>query len=273
MQHALWFETIGEKEDPTVVLLHGFTGSHQTWERLCKRLSERYFLVVPDLPGHGRSSTAPAMSVDQVSDSILESLEDLGISKAGLLGYSMGGRIALNFVTRHQNRVSCLILESVSPGIVEQTDREERRMKDESLAKDIEQFDITWFVDKWENLEIFATQKNLDQDTRLKIRNERLSNTSAGLARSLLNAGTGAMQPMWSDLGKLEIPVLLIVGEKDEKFVSIACEMKAQIARAGCQLKILNGGHAPHLEDYQMFESTVEQFLDGVYHKHEADVE
>ena len=265
---GLWFETRGEKQDSTVVLLHGFTGSHFTWDRLCKRLLDNHFLIVPDLPGHGKSSTAPAMSVDQISNSILGLLDDLRIDKTALLGYSMGARIALNFATRHQDRLSCLILESGSPGIRDRRGREERRLKDESLAKDIEQYGLDWFVEKWENLELFATQKNLDRDTRLRIKNERLSNTSSGLANSLKNAGTGTMRPMWSELGRLRVPVLLVVGEKDERFVSIAEEMKKEIVTTDCVMKVLKGaGHAPHLENYQMFECAVEEFLDGIYHE------
>ena len=265
---ALWFETRGEKQDSTVVLLHGFTGSHFTWDRLCKRLLDSHFLIVPDLPGHGKSSTAPAMSVDQISNSILGLLDDLRIDKTALLGYSMGARIALNFATRYQDRLSCLILESGSPGIRDRREREERRLKDESLAKDIEHYGLDWFVEKWENLELFATLKNLDQDTHLRIKNERMSNTSSGLAKSLKSAGTGTMQPMWSELGRLQVPVLLVVGEEDEKFVSIAKEMKKEIVTTDCVLKVLkNAGHAPHLENYQMFECAVEEFLDDIYHE------
>lgn len=258
MQEQLWFETHGDKHDATVVLLHGFTGSHLTWERLCSRLVENRFLVVPDLPGHGRSGAVSVTNMDDTSDSILRVLDLLGIRKTALLGYSLGGRIALHFAMKYQDKVSCLLLESASPGI---QDSKERRAKDDSLAKDIEQNGLDWFVEEWENLQLFATQKNLNPEVIQGVRNVRLSHAASGLAMSLRSMGIGRMKPMWSELGRLEIPVLLIVGEKDEKFTMIAEEMKKRMIN--CAIKVMkNAGHATHLENPEMFEDIAKQFLD-----------
>ena len=264
---SLWFETRGEKnQDRVILLLHGFTGSHFTWDRLGKRLvEEHYFLVLPDLPGHGRSADTPVMSIDQISDSLAGILDDLKIPKASLLGYSMGARFALNFVARYQSRTRSLILESGTPGILDEAERQKRRLDDEFLAEDIQRHGLNWFVNYWENLELFASQKSLDEHIRERIRNERLSNTPVGLAKSLEGGGTGAMPPIWSKLATVRVPVLLLAGEKDVKYVSIAKEMKREMLGNSTLLLMKNSGHAPHVENYHEFENAVASFLQDVY--------
>ena len=267
-KHHLWFEIRGRKSGDanitTVLLLHGFTGSHLTWNRLCDALEGDYFFVIPDLPGHGNSFSKAGMGVSQISDALLDLLDDLGVEKTALLGYSMGGRIALDFAMKYPDRLVCLILESTSPGIQDQNEREARKLKDETLAEEIERNGLTWFVDKWENQELFATQLDLDPYERQKIRNERLGNSASGLAASLQSAGTGSMRPLWSQLAELRTPVLLIVGEKDEKYSAAAKKMMGLMS--DCMIKIIkNAGHATHLENHQEFEETVKQFLNDVY--------
>ena len=264
---SLWFETLGERyRDRAIILLHGFTGSHSTWEMLSKKLvDEDYFLVLPDLPGHGRSADSTAMSVDRVCDSLLEILYDLKISKATILGYSMGARIALNFAIVYQSHTRSLILESCTPGILDEAERQKRRLDDESLGKSIRRRGLDWFVDYWENLEVFASQKSLDGGIRARIRNERFSNSPIGLAKSLEGAGTGSMLPMWLKLRDIRVPVLLLAGEKDEKYISIAKEMKRKMPANSTLSIIKDSGHAPHIEDYPKFENTITNFLRDVH--------
>ena len=248
------------------MLLHGFTGSHFVWERLCDNLEDEYFIVLPDLPGHGNSAGVSDMNVDQTSDAILSLLDDLKLEKVALLGYSLGGRIALNFATRYEERLVGLILESASPGILDMKEREKRRLEDKALAEDARRYGLSWFLEEWENRDLFASQKSLPEDERQRVRNERLVNTAAGLANSLEHAGAGAMLPMWSKLGGLQMPVLLIAGEKDRKYLSIAEEMKERTSN--CILKIIeNAGHTTHLENYCKFNETVREFLQVLYHK------
>lgn len=260
---SLWFEKHGEKsQDRSIILLHGFTGSHSTWDRLSKKLvGEHYFLVLPDLPGHGRSADTSGMSIDQISDSLIAILDDLKITKASILGYSMGARIALNLAIRYPGRARSLILESGTPGIRDDAERQKRRLDDGFLAEDIKRRGLNWFVDYWENLGMFASQKSLDERTRQMIRNERLTNSPIGLASSLEASGAGVMLPMWSKLGEVLVPVLLLVGEKDEKYVSIAKEMKRELSGKSSLFVIRNSGHAPHIENYLEFEKVVANFL------------
>lgn len=262
--YNIWFKTYGKSSKPAMLLLHGFTGTHSTWIDLCNTLKREHFLIAPDLPGHGRSgisSTPGPMSIDKTSDNLLKLLNALNVPKVALLGYSLGGRIALNFALKHQNRLTCLILEGASPGIQDSTEREKRKAEDDSLASDIEKHGRDWFVERWENMPLLATQKDLGSPVLKMIRNERLSNMANGLSISIKSMGTGSMRPLWDNLGQLKIPVLLVVGEKDRKFLTIGEAMKSQVPN--CSLKVVPGaGHCTHLEKPSIFENLVVEFLD-----------
>jgi 2-succinyl-6-hydroxy-2,4-cyclohexadiene-1-carboxylate synthase len=263
----IWFETKGRRSDHPLVLLHGFTGTHRTWDDLGERLAERRFLILPDLPGHGRSETSPStagMGVGPTADSVAEVMRLAagvgGERKAALLGYSLGGRVALDLACRHPEVLSCLILEGASPGIEGVDERKERRAHDEALADEIERRGLEWFVDYWQEIPLFATQKDLPRAVKEVIRRDRLSNSARGLSMSLRAAGTGAMVPLWDSLGDLRIPVLLVVGKKDRSYAETGEAMRRRIP--GCVLAEVEGaGHCPHLENPEGFADLVERFL------------
>jgi 2-succinyl-6-hydroxy-2,4-cyclohexadiene-1-carboxylate synthase len=268
---SIWFETRGDRSNETLVLLHGFTGTHRTWDLLSERLAQRHFLILPDLPGHGRSGISPSrdrMGVGPTSDAIAEVIrlamgeEGGGNRKAALLGYSLGGRIALGIACKHQELLSCLILEGASPGIERDDEREERRAEDDALADEIERRGVEWFVDYWQETPLFATQKDLPRQIFEKIRRDRLSNSSRGLAMSLRAAGTGRMVPLWDRLEALRMPVLLVVGKKDRRYAETADSMRKRIP-GSVVAEVEEAGHCVHVEEPEGFARLVERFLEG----------
>ncbi len=161
---AIWFVTRGDRSSSPVVLLHGFTGTHRTWDLLVERLSKTHFVILPDLPGHGKSgvSRPSEMCVGLTSDAIAEVVRLANHGghgrKAALIGYSLGGRIALDMACKHQELLSCLVLEGTSPGVASPSERAERKASDEALADEIERRGIEWFVDYWQETPTFSTQ-------------------------------------------------------------------------------------------------------------------
>src|SRR5260370_33187579 len=140
--------------DPTLVMLHGFTGSADAWGRRLEALAAYGLRVIAfDLPGHGRSD-APAdarrYAIERCQQDILAALRELGVSQgqATLLGYSLGGRIAL--YTAFSGFFGALILESASPGLEDPAEREQRRIDDEALAASIERDGVDAFVERWD---------------------------------------------------------------------------------------------------------------------------
>ena len=262
---SLWFDTLGEKSKDPLVLLHGFTGTHRTWDMVTERLAENHLLVLPDLPGHGRSgvSTSRAeMGIAPTSKAVAEviRLATGGIAKVTLIGYSLGGRVALDLACKHQELLNGLILEGASPGIERGDERGKRRARDEALADEIQRHGIEWFVDYWQGTPLFATQKELPQQIFQAIRRDRLSNTVRGLAMSLSAAGTGAMVPLWETMKSLRIPVLIIVGKRDRRYSEIGEAMRSNV-RGSLVAEVEGAGHCVHLEKPEEFVVLVEDFL------------
>ena len=247
----------------TLVLLHGFTGSARNWESLCADLALRDWCIIAlDMLGHGKSSApedAERYGMEHCQDDILAVLRELGVQagEAVLLGYSMGGRIAL--YTAFSRFFRALILESASPGIADAREREQRRSSDDALAASIEQGGIAPFVERWEKLPLFASQSNLPIAQQEALHHQRLHNRAVGLANSLRGVGTGTQPALHAQLSTLDLPVLLIAGELDAKFCSIACQMARDLPHATLHI-VAGAGHTVHLEQPAVFVQLVTQF-------------
>jgi 2-succinyl-6-hydroxy-2,4-cyclohexadiene-1-carboxylate synthase len=227
---------------PTLVLLHGFTQTRQSWRRTATALAPRYRAIVPDLPGHGQAA-ARTPSFDACAAYVRALAPTPTFT---LAGYSMGGRIALHSAfTLGPSIVTRLVLLGASPGLGDAAERAERRRADDALADRIETLDIEAFAREWGSQPLFA-----DQPARVAAgaHADRLRNTPAGLAAALRGLGTGVMEPLWDRLPELAIPVTLIVGERDEKFRAIAARMAERLPNATVHT-IPGAGHAAQLED------------------------
>lgn len=233
-----------------LLLLHGFTGDHSSWQGVPPALSAKNQLIMLDLPGHGSSDSpecAAAWHMSSIAADLISLLDALELPQVHLLGYSMGGRLALYLGLRYPRRFLSLTLESASPGLADDAERQVRRRHDEQLADKIEARGIAWFVDFWESLPMWASQANLPAQVLAAQRNQRLRNDPAGLAGSLRGLGTGAQPSLWESLPGMQMPTLLIVGALDSKFRRINAAMSDAIPNA--RLEIITGaGHNTHLE-------------------------
>jgi 2-succinyl-6-hydroxy-2,4-cyclohexadiene-1-carboxylate synthase len=225
---------------PTVVLLHGFTHTGASWDRVAAALGERYRVVAPDIRGHGSAAAAAPVTVEVVIDDVARA----GGGRFVLAGYSMGGRIALHVALAMPDRVSRLVMIGTTPGIEDPLAREARRSADNQLAEEIMAVGMEEFARRWEGNPVLAGQPRSVAEAA---RADRLRNAPDGLARALRVLGTGAMPPAWHCLGDLSMPVTIIAGERDEKYVEIGARMTTEIPAA--ELVVIPGtGHAVHLE-------------------------
>lgn len=254
-----------QAERECVVLLHGFTGSKQSWACLRSALAQRRRVVSLDLPGHGATVTSGAAgcpTMAQCAELVAEVLAALGVERFSLVGYSMGGRLALFLALRQARRIHRLVLESASAGIAEPAERARRRAADEELAALVEKCGVEAFIERWERIALFESLAELALETRAELRRQRLSCQAGGLAASLRGMGAGAQPWLGEQLGRLAMPALIIAGGRDSKFVAIGRELAARLPKA--RLAIIAGaGHVAHLERPAMFNRTVIDFLDG----------
>lgn len=253
-----WYEIEGK--GAPVLLLHGFTGSTTTWKTFISEWKDQFQMIAVDLPGHGKTVTPSPRTMETCCKDLQALLHYLQLSEVHMIGYSMGGRTALTFAMLFPDQVASLTLESASPGLSSEAERVRRRENDEKLAQRIEQYGIERFVDFWENIPLFATQKQLSNKVLQVIRRERLSQSERGLAQSLRSMGTGIQPSWWGQLKQFARPVLLLAGAEDKKFTRINLEMKKRIAAS--QLNIVeNIGHAIHVEEPEIFGKIVTEFI------------
>jgi len=248
---------------PALLLLHGFTGSVATWEPQIAAWRDRYTCLAVDLLGHGQSD-APAdparYGMAATVADLIAILAALGIARTHLLGYSLGGRVALALAVAQPARIGGLVLESASPGLATTEERTTRRAADTALAADIERDGVPAFVERWEALPLWASQATLPPATRAALHDQRLHNRATGLANSLRGLGTGAQPALHDQLGRLNVPTLCLAGTFDAKFVALAEDLTVALPQA--QLALIPGaGHAVHLEQPAAFSQTVINFL------------
>lgn len=247
-----------------VLLLHGFTGSGETLAGVARALRERHLCVSVDLPGHGRSLGAAdpaAWGFEPTLDALGALLDALRIPAAHVLGYSLGGRLALGLAALRPARVWSAVLVGASAGIADPEARAERARADGALAQDLERDGIAPFVERWLALPLFAGQRaRLGEAAWRAARAQRLANDPRGLARSLRGLGTGVQPPLHDRLRAVAAPVLLATGAGDAKFLAIARELAALLPRADVAV-IPDAGHAAHLENPAAFAAAARAFL------------
>jgi len=225
-----------------VVLLHGFTHTGASWNPVVAALAESYRALAPDIRGHGSATERQPVTLGAV----LDDLTELAPARFALVGYSMGGRIALHAALAPvlQARVDRLVLIGASPGLADPAEREARRRADERLAEELSRMTIERFAERWAQTPVLAGQP---LDVAAAVHADRLRNQPAGLAAALRGLGTGALPSLWDRLSDVRAPVTLIVGERDEKFTAIANEMVRALPVG--ELAVIPGaGHAVHLE-------------------------
>ncbi len=253
----------GPPEAPVVLFLHGFMGNSSDWDEIIDQLAGEVRCLAVDLPGHGEAVGLDdeAYTFEGTAAALVDTLDVLGIQRCRVVGYSMGGRLALYVALRYPERCGRLVLESASPGLRTADERAERRRLDDWRAEALEA-DFDGFLDRWVQLPIFAS---LGDDERAAFIEQRRRNDPTELAQSLRGSGTGQQPSLWSDLDHLTVPTLAVAGTADPKFADLAFAMS--VAGPTIIPMLVSAGHTVHTEQPRLFAALVRDFLrDPVSH-------
>ncbi|MDZ8054728.1 MAG: 2-succinyl-6-hydroxy-2,4-cyclohexadiene-1-carboxylate synthase [Aulosira sp. ZfuVER01] len=260
------YSLIHNPNKPLILFLHGFMGNIDEFDEAIKLLYDEFSYLTIDLPGHGKTQVLGSdeyYTMPNTAQALINLLDELQINQCFLVGYSMGGRLALYLTLHFPERFYKVLLESASPGLVTEAERLERIKSDSQIARkltrSIEKIDFSAFLSNWYNQPIFGDIKNHPKYNFML--ESRLQNHPLELDKSLRFMGTGCQTSLWEKLKENKIPLLLLAGEYDEKFIDINQKM-ADICKVA-QLKIIkNAGHNIHFENTQEFVQNLRIFLE-----------
>jgi 2-succinyl-6-hydroxy-2,4-cyclohexadiene-1-carboxylate synthase len=260
--YGLSRKLFGSPENPDVLCLHGFMGSAADWQDVATAIGDRAFCIALDLPGHGGSlDLAPqAYTMEGTARAVVRTLDDLKARRPVIVGYSMGGRLALYLALRHPERCAGLFLESASPGLESAGERAARREADQEKAKWLESGDFENFLRDWYRQPLFAPLAREAGLLRRTIEARR-RNDPTELARLLRGMGTGSQPSLWQELEGLAVPALAVAGQLDGKYVGISSRM-ASISPKVEPVVIPGVGHDVHDEAPAQYAALLGRFLD-----------
>jgi 2-succinyl-6-hydroxy-2,4-cyclohexadiene-1-carboxylate synthase len=228
-----------------LALLHGFTGAPSNFDGVIAALRPE-LCAVPALWGHGAASALAPASFEAEVDRLAAELRERA-PLFHLAGYSLGGRLAIGLLVRHPRLFRSATLIGAQPGLGSETERAARREADERWCTLIAEGGVPAFVDAWEALPLFASQKNAPERAVAAQRRIRSSHGAEGLIASLKVTGLGEMPPYWGDLDEIAQPTILMVGALDGKFTAIAREMATRMPRTAVHV-VAGAGHNLLLE-------------------------
>lgn len=289
---SFFYQLWGNPELPPVVLLHGFMQSSTSWDSIARSLTNRFCVYVLDFIGHGLTEKSKkaarytyedmAASVDYFLRKVVCAQEKRGhekrvhtrrdltnrsqtkhtqIKRAHVIGYSMGGRIALRLLQTSSDLLASVVLESCNLGCATQAERTEAAQRNQDWVDRIQHDGMEAFVNYWETLPMFATQKELGWDKLLHV--SRAANNPTSMVLCLQGSGKQAM-PLTEvtleavrDQRKKGLSMLYIYGDKDAKSAAVAATLEAE----GVLVSAIPAGHNVHLEAPMLYLKEVVHFL------------
>ena len=251
----------GTQTGRKVICLHGFLGTGADFEILADHYVDHPILIAPNFPDF---TCAPSKQpwnwkdcLDTLDAFIQEEANDDDVI---LLGYSMGGRIALQYALEYPQRLSKLVLVGATPGLPDPMERQERATADTALANALIQQSLQSFLDNWNKQDLIQSQQCIPEPYRSTMQEQRLAHNKSALAESLIGLGTGTMASGWDHLTDLLIPTLITTGEQDTKFERIAKGMIELLPKSEHQ-SIAQAGHAACFEQPRIFSERLHLFL------------
>lgn len=236
---------------PWLIFLHGFSGDSHEWQAVGDRFTDSPCLYV-DLPGHGGSADIVVTTFTQVRELLFATLNSYNILKFWLVGYSLGGRLAMDFACHQPAGLCGLIVEGGHPGLIAEAERTSRRVADQRWADRFRSEPLTQVFADWYQQPVFVSLLPAQREALVALRSQ---NRGEALA-AMLEATSLAVQPdLRAALRQCAFPVHYLCGEFDSKFRALATEVTA------CCHLIVAAGHNAHRENPDAVATCLAQIL------------
>ena len=249
-QSQLWpFITWGRPNKPPIVFLHGFLGAGSDWGESAGPLAEDYFCVCPDLPGHGANITRDfdaQLSIPQLALELRALCAALSLHEPIVVGYSLGGRVALAAAVRHPEIMQALMLESTSAGLDTEAERQARAATDDARAAVLLADGIAAFMRTWYAAPLFESLQMRPQ-LLAKLQAARTCNDARWMSKVVGELSPGRAASVWAELPSVRLRTLLLAGALDVRYTESAQRMAAAMPNAICTV-VADAGHNVHLE-------------------------
>jgi pimeloyl-ACP methyl ester carboxylesterase len=251
---SMFYKTAGEGEP--VLLIHGLGGDHRGWEFQEKDLAARFHIIMPDLRGHGQTTIEELgmmIPPDLVADDLNALLDHLGHDRVHVVGHSLGGMVAQNFVLRYPKKVEKLVLVDTTPMISEDLIDVVYSWREAQVEGGDEAYFWTslrsGYNDEW-------IENNPDMVQYLK---EKSVDTND---EGVLAAGLGFSTIDFTErLPEIEAETLVIHGD-DDRVMNLELGKIIHEGIRGSKLKVLEGcGHSPTVQMTEEFNTTLIEFL------------
>ena len=224
-----------------IVYLHGFLGCRSDWDFFCQTLPGPHLpLILPEpLP---KDPVAALLS--KISKPVT------------LIGYSLGGRLALNFAHRFPHLIEKLIILSANPGITDPKERKKRRAWEQSWCDIIDQEGFEMFLEKWYAQDLFKQLRC--HPTFHAVLEKRKKHHKEAVKEQFLRLSPAVLPPLWEAIPHFSFPTLFLFGEHDVKYHLIHHKLE----KLKMQTKMIpNSGHAIHLENPRGCIDIIKRFL------------
>lgn len=229
----------------SIVALHGFLGSPKDWDNFKDipiRLKYHYF--------------DPHLDILSFDDFVNKFNHDSKTAHEVLMGYSMGGRLALHALIDSPKKWKAAILISTHPGLASILEREERLKSDHLLLKSFLEGDFETNMNKWNKNPLFN-----QSDLIFKRKEKEISENT--LRQYLSEWSLGKQEDLRKEIAKLNLPILWVVGQNDQKYLHLSSELNFLHPKSRVWIA-KNSWHRVPWEIQEEFQKEVNTFLEGL---------
>ncbi len=250
--YKFYYQEFGNRNNPTVVLLHAFTLDCRMWEADAKELSKNYYVIAPDFKGHGKSDapTSGYTRDERVAD-LISFFDKLNLTDIHLVGLSYGGTTGLGIVLEYPERIKSLTLIGTSVAGYKLGTKISR------IDKIAREKGIDAAKEKWIKTALIWYRK--DQQ-RIKDFVEMMMREHSG---AIWKDPKRGHYPQLNDIEKvpdIKTPIKIIVGDSDNMFLPLSKKLYALIPNSELSI-IENCGHLVNLESPEVFRAELISFL------------